>query len=137
MSFLQAFVRCSLTALFLGLYLQLAFGKDDYNRKRPLIVKMSSILKDNITEETNIQCNVSTQMNECVPIKAYILMRKEVNCYPKPVQYKACICPQNPARNFSWKICNQPKKRSISGPVSVYCMAGIINEPQLCLKEEK
>ncbi|XP_051817286.1 prolactin-inducible protein homolog [Antechinus flavipes] len=124
MSFLQATVRCSLTALFLGLCLQLCIGQDDKNRK-PLVLKMSPIPSVKRSEQWEVRCNVSTEARECVPMLIYTTTDSATNCAYKEYVYKACICPGDSARNFYWDMCSQ-------NDVTVNCKAVTILEKGIC-----
>ncbi|XP_007504540.2 prolactin-inducible protein homolog [Monodelphis domestica] len=126
---LQALVRYSITALILGLCLQLVTGQNEQNRK-PLVVKMTPPPKNvKSMETTEIKCNVSTELTECVPIEFSILSNKPLNCDPPPFVQEACICPGVRPRNFYWNVCSE-------GTVKLYCVAQATPISEICEDEE-
>ncbi|XP_020853594.1 prolactin-inducible protein [Phascolarctos cinereus] len=125
MPLLQALVRCSITALFLSLCLQLVTGQDDdYDNRKPLIVQMSPIQRAKADEVSEIRCNVSTQLRECMPIKFYILTSTKADCSPFN-EYEACICPGDNPRNFYWNI-------RCKSSINVACVADATEDANVC-----
>ncbi|XP_072508594.1 prolactin-inducible protein [Notamacropus eugenii] len=125
MPLLQALVRCSITALFLSLCLQLVTGQDDeYDNRKPLIVQMSPLPTAKVNETRELRCNVSTQLKECVAIKFSIYTSPDTSC-SQFFQQEACICPGDPPRNFFWNICSQRT-------VATACLAEIIDDRERC-----
>ncbi|XP_036616487.1 prolactin-inducible protein homolog [Trichosurus vulpecula] len=127
MSLLQALMRCSITALFLGLCLQLITGQDeDSDNRRPLIVQISPIPSAKAKEMSEIRCNVSTELRECVAVKLSVETNQDTHC-SQFYDYEACICPGDRARNFYWNICSTQN-------VYVGCAAEITSSQEICTK---
>ncbi|XP_007504539.1 prolactin-inducible protein homolog [Monodelphis domestica] len=121
---LQALVRHGITALILGLCLQLVIGQNEQNRM-PLIVSLAPIPDGKSMEPTEVTCSVSTELRECLPMKVSISSNKPLNCDPPPYDQEACICPEDLPRKFFFNVCSK-------GNVSLTCMAVAINEKNIC-----